>query len=177
MIIINEYQIKIINKTLKKLIPLIITASPCCQSQLRFIGTRKRKYIDEYGNKKTIILRRLRCTNCQKIHLELPDFLVPYKRHCESTVEQCIDTPKQDCCACCEESTVYKIKKWFKNMTSRFEDCLRMRRARFPLPNDSPGQPKVEPRQGVGWLKNLVWDLVNHYLWPYTRSELASPFV
>ena len=63
-------------------------ACPICVGILKVIGSRGRGQNDSAGNKITLIIRRLRCQSCRKIHHELPDRVIPYKRHCAETVEK-----------------------------------------------------------------------------------------
>ncbi|MGB4509265.1 MAG: DUF6431 domain-containing protein, partial [Syntrophomonadaceae bacterium] len=51
---------------------------PCCSGGLKVIGSRPRKCVNSVGERITLIIRRLRCVKCQRIHHELPDMLVPY---------------------------------------------------------------------------------------------------
>ena len=44
--------------------------------------------IDRDGVKIILIIRRLYCQKCERIHHELPDCIVPYKRHCAETIEE-----------------------------------------------------------------------------------------
>lgn len=41
-----------------------------------------------------LVVRRLRCTQCRKIHHELPDCVVPYKRYESACVEQVVSGPE-----------------------------------------------------------------------------------
>jgi hypothetical protein len=59
---------------------------PVCGGELYQLGRRWRGYIDANGEKRGVQIRRLRCVECGKIHHELPDLLVPYKRHCADTI-------------------------------------------------------------------------------------------
>jgi len=47
--------------------------------------------IDSGGTPMTMIIWRLRCEQCGKVHHELPDVVVPYKRHCAETIEKVIE--------------------------------------------------------------------------------------
>nr|WP_281243565.1 DUF6431 domain-containing protein [Evansella caseinilytica] len=62
--------------------------SPSCGKDMSVSGTRNRKSKERSGGTKTYNIRRLRCEHCRRIHHELPDCLVPYKRY-ES---ECIET-------------------------------------------------------------------------------------
>ncbi|WP_267459278.1 DUF6431 domain-containing protein [Brevibacillus composti] len=48
---------------------------------MNVIGSRRRKVASESGEVRLLVIRRLRCSQCQKIHHELPDCVVPYKRY------------------------------------------------------------------------------------------------
>jgi hypothetical protein len=98
--------------------------------------------------------------------------LVPYKLHCQQTVENAIEaTNTENFPNNCENSTVHKIKKWFSKRTKLFYLGLIKRRNTKPIPNE----PKLDPEEKFfrmkGWLKKTVWDLINHGLWFATRSE------
>ncbi|KUG05276.1 hypothetical protein ASZ90_017349 [hydrocarbon metagenome] len=60
---------------------------PCCGDKLKVVGSRERKCIEGSGTKIVLIIRRLCCTECKRIHHELPDMLVPYKRHARESIE------------------------------------------------------------------------------------------
>jgi hypothetical protein len=82
---------------------------PCCGDVLKVIGSRSRKYINKDEEKVVLIIRRLRCCMCHKIHHELPDFLVPYKRYESSSLEAVI-TGDENISVSAEESTLNRRK-------------------------------------------------------------------
>lgn len=41
--------------------------SPCCGEELSIIGSRERKLAGEGGERRLLVIRRLRCTQCRKI--------------------------------------------------------------------------------------------------------------
>lgn len=53
---------------------------PCqiCQDLLKSYDRHKRKAINGQGEQEVYSLRRLRCSSCKRLHLELPWFLIPY---------------------------------------------------------------------------------------------------
>ncbi|MEW6541058.1 MAG: DUF6431 domain-containing protein [Bacillota bacterium] len=63
---------------------------PCCSGRLKAIGSRKRSCIDSLGDKIILVIRRLRCVACRRIHHELPDLLVPYRRHIRESIEAAV---------------------------------------------------------------------------------------
>lgn len=54
--------------------------------------------IDSGGTPLSMIIRRLRCGQCGKVHHELPDVVVPYKRHCAETIEKVIEGNVEEVC-------------------------------------------------------------------------------
>ena len=56
------------------------------------IGSRSRQSLCGDGTRRTLRIRRLRCEECRKIHHELPDFLVPYKRYTANVVEAVVES-------------------------------------------------------------------------------------
>ena len=43
------------------------------------------------GEKKTFSLRRMRCVRCKRLHIELPDILVPNKHYAAELIENVVD--------------------------------------------------------------------------------------
>lgn len=83
---------------------------PCCGVALHVIGTRSRKLRQTDGSTISLIVRRFRCSKCGRIHHELPDMIVPYKRYsadCIAMVLTASDHP-------CEISTALRLRVWFK---------------------------------------------------------------
>jgi ribosomal protein S13 len=123
-------------------------------------GRRKRELILQTGDKITLKIRRLKCNQCKKIHHELPDNVVPYKRHCLPTIDSII-TAKDDI-ACCEESTISRINAWWSNL-QQYQKRVKA---------------SLKEKYGIGFssakkLPEIVRALVNSHLWPGTRSALT----
>jgi len=53
---------------------------PGCNGSLVVIGSRNRTMLDDDRNRVVFRIRRLHCKPCSRIHHELPDQCVPYKR-------------------------------------------------------------------------------------------------
>ena len=87
---------------------------PICQGLLEYYDRRKRKAINGQGEQEVYSLRRLRCSNCKRLHLELPWFLIPYKRYRLEVIE---DRAEQ---APVEERTRQKIKAWYGQIKTDF---------------------------------------------------------
>jgi len=66
---------------------------PICQSELRVRDSKVRKVkFPDKAEKTELVIRRMVCKNkdCQALHSELPDIVVPYKRHARETIESVI---------------------------------------------------------------------------------------
>jgi hypothetical protein len=68
--------------------------------------------IKEEGAKTTLVIRRLRCEKCGKLHHELPDCVVPYKRHSAATIEDIVNVKTEE--TPCESGTIRRILWWWK---------------------------------------------------------------
>ena len=96
---------------------------PCCSGVLKVIGSRKRKSVSDSGNIKILVVRRLRCIVCNRIHHELPDILVPYKRYDRKSIETVLDG-QQPLTVAVDECTIIRWRTWFRGMSNYFLGCL-----------------------------------------------------
>lgn len=71
--------------------------------------TRKRKVLDAGGKSYVFFLRRMICSCCGSLHIELPDCIAPNKHYSKSTIENTI-SGKIDYCAA-DSSTIRRWKK------------------------------------------------------------------
>jgi len=130
---------------------------PLCAAELKVIGSRDRYMINSAGDKETLVIRRLRCIICCKIHHELPDMIIPYKRHCAETVEKVVSGDVED--VCCDYRIEARIRAWWTAFRLYFENIrasLRMKYgAMFP--------PDPTPRE-------VVRAVANANLWVHTRT-------
>lgn len=88
---------------------------PCCNAKLEVIGSRPRKYIKSDGSNHILIIRRLRCSSCKKIHHELPDIILPYKRYDNQSIESTLTTVNNLTVAA-EKSTIKRWISWFNSL-------------------------------------------------------------
>jgi hypothetical protein len=79
--------------------------------------TRERVVIRDDGRKETYRLRRMRCPSCRKLHTELPDFILPFKRYAAQTIQETLDLRPDNCCAA-DDST---MRRWRKSFTRAHE--------------------------------------------------------
>lgn len=129
------------------------------------------------------MIRRMRCESCRKIHHELPDILVPYKRYSAESIEQVVgESDSIDVAA--DESTLCRLRKWFQAWAPYAVSSLRSIAVRFRLDfpvrttSDSPQTvlQNIGRKQGKtnGWLANVVRPIVNTHLWVHTRSACLA---
>ena len=103
--------------------PKEVSHCPLCGELLYVRGTRLRTVVDSSGTKLRLIIRRLKCSGCNRIHHELPDCIVPYKRHCAETIESIIIDELDK--APCESRTAQRIVSWWRVMKSYFSNILK----------------------------------------------------
>lgn len=63
------------------------------------------------------MIRRLWCPRCKRIHHELPDFLSPYKHFISACIEKVFQ--KQGGTICCENSTIYRWRRWLRDLLGK----------------------------------------------------------
>ena len=84
---------------------------PICQREMRLIGTKRRKVQRSDGAWMTLLIRRFYCYPCKRVHHELPDIIVPYKRHSAKSIEGIINKDEETP-VLMEESTINRIQNW-----------------------------------------------------------------
>jgi transcription elongation factor Elf1 len=132
---------------------------PICGNSLYVIGTRNRMIIGSGGTPMTIIIRRLRCKQCGKIHHELPDIVVPYKRHSAEAIEKIISGEAGE--VIIEESTLRRIRNWWSSWRLYFASILASLEAKYGVAFE-----KSAPRE-------IVRAIVNSNFWIHTRSAFS----
>lgn len=149
----------------------------CSSSVLKVIGSRTRKVVNSCGESIVVVIRRLRCSSCRRIHHELPDIIVPYKRYSSESIEAILDG--SEATVSCEESTIYRIGKWFGDLSGYLAGCLGAIAARWgpntiTVPLSAMKRIKVYVGEEARWLARTVRTVVNTNLWVHTRSAFLS---
>jgi hypothetical protein len=128
------------------------------------------------------MIRRLRCSACNKIHHELPDLLVPYKRHESKSIEAAV-LPDATMSVAADEATINRWKQWFSSLVHYFAGALLSIAIRCGIKSveevsDLPRSPLQRIWQHVGdaprWLARVVRPVVNANYWVQTRSAFLS---
>lgn len=112
---------------------------------MNYRDSRKRIRRKEGGGVEHLLVRRLRCSKCRKLHVELPDCLVPHKHYDAEVISGVIEgivTPddldsEDHPCA----MTMRRWIRWFLENRPNIEGLLRhaFRRAAKSLPVSEDG--------------------------------------
>lgn len=149
-----------------------IVPCPYCGGLLDVYGSRKRKLMKADGSKQVLVIRRLECELCGKIHHELPDMVVPYKRYEAEAVENALASDSSNTAGAFpgEEHTLQRLKLWFLLLQEYFDGVLQSLAQQLCLESKVLLPLCPLKRQDGGWLKCLVRYTVNAGLWLQTRS-------
>lgn len=154
-----------------------IVCPVCGGIELKVIGSRNRKVLKSDGESITLVIRRLRCNSCNRIHHELPDIIVPYKRYSSQGIEAIVDGKEEE--VSCEESTIYRIRKWFREYREYLAGCLGSVAAQLgfkTIPNMPSAFQRIKAYVGkeAGWLARAVRTIANTNNWVHTRSAFLA---
>lgn len=88
---VNNQNVEDMIETYEKMLNYQGIVCPNCQNQdLRYCDTYERNVI-ENGKEYKIIIKRVKCSYCQKKHAIIPDFLIPYKQHTVKTINKTVE--------------------------------------------------------------------------------------
>ena len=107
MIVSREYKIKE-QDGIYYIVPSSVPGCPHCGGVMRIRDSKKRKLILADGTVQMFILRRHKCTVCGRVHLELPDIMVPHKHYARKAIVDTVNGVRK-CSA--EQSTIYRWNK------------------------------------------------------------------
>lgn len=120
---------------------------PICSEMLTMRSWRARMLIDSCGSKVVYQIRRLLCSKCNKIHHELPDCMIPYKRHCTETIGKialgAVNSISND--APCEENTIFRIRLWWGAVLPYFLNIMETLSQKYRLDLNIDHQHNINP--------------------------------
>lgn len=127
------------------------------------------------------MIRRLRCSSCNRIHHELPDLLVPYKRYESQSIEAAV-TGSAALTVAADEATISRWKQWFSDMAGYFAGVLISIATRYnksmegvsALPQSSLQRIWHFVGDAPRWLARVVRPVANANYWVQTRSAFMS---
>jgi hypothetical protein len=154
---------------------------PVCDALLTVIGSRVRTRRTPEGIRHRLIIRRLRCLPCRRIHHELPDCLVPFKRYDAEALES-FATQGPTAAVAADTSTLVRWQAWLAVWMPYVQRCWAALAARDSAAEMDGAPPFPAALHGrapwtqapPGWLRVIVHRLVNAALWPQTRSALVT---
>ena len=144
-----------------------MTSCPRCHGSLTVSGSRRRTRRVPDGTRQILIVRRLYCAACKRIHHELPDCLLAYKRYDAASLE-IFAMEGRTAATAVDESTFHRWEAWFNAWFAYVSGCWAALDARpaektgEALPF-SPGLPRRAPwpiDAAPGWLARIVHRLV-----------------
>ncbi|MCI7179045.1 MAG: DUF6431 domain-containing protein [Lachnospiraceae bacterium] len=106
-----------------------ISYCPICGEPLTYRDTCRRIMLLEGRERRTYIIRRLKCHCCGRLHRELPDCLAPFKHYASEVIAGVLDgivTPEDDDSAdypC--EVTMHRWHHWLMINRLRIEGYLK----------------------------------------------------
>jgi hypothetical protein len=130
------------------------------------------------GARQVLIIRRLRCDACARVHHELPDCLLPCRRYDTARFEA-FATEGVTAAVAAEPSTFTRWQAWFRAWIPYVQRCWVVLQARQRIPATAGALPWLTslptrapwaPSSAVRWLAAVVQRLVNEALWVQTRS-------
>lgn len=154
---------------------------PCCGEHLYVIGSRRRKYVTSQSVPQVVQIRRLRCIHCGRIHHELPDILVPYKRYASEAIEPVV-AEEDSLSVAVDESTITRWRQWFTECAEYFAGCLESLRIRFGHGSaEGPSDLSLSVLRRIwhyvgnapAWLARVVRPIANTNQWVQTRSAFC----
>ena len=148
------------------------------------IGSRRRILLRGDGERCTLIIRRLRCKDCQKVHHELPNFLVPYKHYAAAVIEAVVEVAADASmvAAAVEDSTQRRWRGWMADLLPYWRAALAALWQRqqtqtvaglFDRPESRLHCLKHWVGLAPGWLSRIVQSLIHANLWLQTRFALG----
>ncbi len=154
---------------------------PCCNSCLKSIGSRVRKVKNSFGDTIKLRIKRLRCRACNKIHHELPDLIVPYKRYDSKCIESVVMDDKASSVPA-DDSTLLRWKAWFKKSAYHFSGCLlsiAIQIGKGSVENSYDSMSLLQRLwhhvgDAEGWLARVVRPVVNSNNLVHTRSAFVT---
>ena len=123
----------------------------------------------------------MRCADCKRIHHELPDLVVPYKRHVSESIEAVVGG-NSNLSVPADEASLSRWRQWFNDLADYFQGCLESIKVRHG--RESAEETSRLPRSklqriwhhvgdAAGWLARIVRPIANSNLWPHTRSAFC----
>ena len=143
---------------------------PICGERLIYRDCRKRIMRQYNGEIAHLIVRRLKCDHCGKLHTELPDVITPHKHYAREIIENVVqdictpDDPETESYPC--EKTMERWKDWIASIKHQVDGRLRSVGHRILEFKDTLLFEKTSlleklMEDGAGWLAIISRDIYN----------------
>ena len=158
MVIIHQFEKNSREDGLIYIISKEVHSCPKCGEHLTTKDYRERQGWEKYGEKLHYLLRRLQCKECGAIHIELPYFLLPYKRYKAEVIESVLNGEDWDCVA-----SVRTKKRWLNWYDRIWLPILYLLNSILKKDQDlsRPTELIKEKPKDAGWLKTAVMAIIN----------------
>lgn len=107
--IVREYNVETRPDGMKEIRSRARPPCPDCGGLLSGYDRRRRQLIGEDGCAAVYLLRRFRCSECGRLHLEMPDIMQPQKHYAAALISQTVAGAVDYCPA--DNSTIRRWKK------------------------------------------------------------------
>lgn len=112
-----------------------VSYCPYCGGDLCYRDSCLRIWLKEGHERRTVAIRRLKCSKCGGLHQELPDFLVPYKHYETEVISGVLDgvvgpDDAENGLPC--ESTIQSWHDWLAVNELRMDGYLKSIGSRLP---------------------------------------------
>lgn len=135
------------------------------------IGSRPRIVYNEDGLSICLIIRRLRCCECGRVHHELPDSIVPYKRHDTKCIAMILSGSHHPC----EISSALRLRIWFVVLKQAVSEMLRLPSEVFQFNSLIAMSRSNQTEATETLLKFLVKQAANDGKWIFPPLSFRSP--
>jgi len=135
MVIISDYTVTY-NDKIFFVESNAVSYCPICGEPLTYRDSCQRGMLLEGRERRTYIIRRLKCHQCGRLHRELPDCLAPFKHYATEVISGVLDgivTPEDDDSAdypC--EATMHRWHHWLMANHLRMDGYLKSVGCRLP---------------------------------------------
>ena len=167
MIIVSQYELVVKGKIMEIHIKEQ-SFCPICTGNLLMHGTCVRK-LRMPDKDMELSLRVLYCPECKRTHRELPDLIIPYKRHCAQTYAEVYEVKREELACNVDDKTIRSIRawvKWFLEFAASFMEGLKIEHPELPTNYDVGST--------LSALKFFVRLVVNANEWKFSVPPLLS---
>ena len=135
---------------------------PECRGRLNYRDSRKRIWKHEGGVVERLIVRRLYCAACKRLHTELPDCVSPYKHYETATIcgviEGIVTAEDEDSESYPCEATMKRWHEWFRQNRTALQGHINRTCYELNFSSTNANRPLLEQIQEKyrNWLEIII---------------------